>query len=235
MINRKIRTFILIVFALFSSPSYSQKIRFTVGEKVTFNGSHLVLIEFNDSVVYENNKFVYCLKTPKDSSLGPDKNVYFQNKFGFKKPIKVNGSVESLIDLDKFLFYGLHSNNILRYLGYAYSKNNLDTTFKNDMKLAFENISRDTFDFFLSPEFYYFDGFEYGLYCININIYVEGYLVHYENFEDYEFEFLHSSLDNRTRKLVGTRKYPSRLFHFKQLNPCGFTVFIPTKTIVKDY
>ncbi len=230
MIKMNLSKIILLPSVLCTLNVFSQSKMIKVGEKVRIHGSHLVLFEFNDSVVCENNRFLYCFRIERDSFADViDSNFVKKNESNQLK--STNYSFESFINYERYDYLGLHYGYIFKYAEFGLWQNNLDTSFRLDMKMAFENAIKETIDFFAPPYFYSYDSNKYGLYFKVVSLYVEGYLVYYKNFEDYEFDFLHGSHDSRIRKLVSTGMFSSKLFRLKQKKSEGYVVLIPTKVI----
>jgi hypothetical protein len=208
---------------------FAQIPNFNVIRKVEISGNFIVLIEYNDSIIWENNRILYSFCAPKDSIF--DDNYLHPNEMQ-KDFIKLQGKIENYLNTKNFNYYGLFYDYLFKYQRYAYQKSNLDSCFIADMEIALLTTLKDTFDFFVPP---CISGkIHFGLYVKSIKIACEGYLVSYPNFNEYLNDFISTTNDIRNRKLVGIRgnSLGASLYEVKDDHK-GYVVFIPTKVISK--
>ncbi len=220
---------ILFFFSYFVPFILSAQVpKFKVLEKLVLSGDFIVLIEYNDSIIWENNKILYAFCVPKDSlqfnSISINKNA------GLKF---YDGKIENFILLNKFDYYGLFYDYLFKYPKYAYQKNNLDSGFKKDMSETYLSLLKDTFDFFSAPFLPKVNS--YGLYLKSTKITIEAYLVSYENFKQYRDDFLSTTNDIRNRNLVGIRGsfLGASLFNIQRESK-AYKVIIPLKVRKTD-
>jgi len=165
---------------------------------VNLEGYFIIIIDYNDSVNWENNKVVYTLACPKSKKSNCD---FLDSLSKVNQSVRINGHIEDYISTSRYKYFGLFYLYLFKYSKYAFGNNHLDKKFKTDMDTALNNELMDSLSFFAPPTLERIDN--YGMFIKAKKISSLGYIVSYQNFEEYKNEFIFTTNDIRDKMLVG--------------------------------
>jgi hypothetical protein len=214
---------------LLSNLMFSQDVKFTIEKKVKLDGYFVILIDYRDSINWQNNEILFSLICPKHSY--PFPQIYNSVK-SMGTLTYINEKFENFIKTDSLNYFSLFNLYLFKYYNYAYGKNNLDSSFKVDMKVAFSNAMVDSTPIFAAP--FLSKNVEYGLYIKVVNISSLGYIIEYKNFKDFQSDFFTNNIDFTEKRLVSIShgSLGAKLYEVKN-KAKNYQVFIPIKIEIK--